>query len=207
MADQTLNSLLAFPIHPPNPQHTEQEYNNLARKHQESCAKQQHDRLSGTAKNGESFLEVRESPDSRLLGSHFVQLLNPAIHSISYLHVLLAHVIGPNSKGKSTNISNTFGPGGPLWVAMSMFMEQFDPIQIRYSGQDMRKLIEVTFTAATESKQVCSIPGHPPESPGLTEPARSSHCPPQERHSPDRSLELHIHVLSPLPARVVLASR
>lgn len=83
------------------------------------------------------------------------KLLNPAINTISYLHVLLAHIVGSGPKGKALSLSNGFASGKPLWQAMSKFMDHFDPIQIRYSGQEIRRLIEIIYYAGIEGQQVC----------------------------------------------------
>lgn len=42
---------------------------------------------------------------------------------------------------------------------MMEFMERFDPIQIRYGGNEIRRLIELTAVRADQLRQVCQDPG------------------------------------------------
>ena len=53
----------------------------------------------------------------------------------------------------------TFPPGGHLWQKMLVFMERFDPVQVRYLGHDWRRLIETVARAAElSSNRLIAIP-------------------------------------------------
>ncbi|KAL9129144.1 MAG: hypothetical protein Q9217_002319 [Psora testacea] len=57
-------------------------------------------------------------------------------------------VLDTGSKQKSQTISEAFTPGLPLWQKVLNFMDLFDPVQIRYGGHEIRRLIEVTAQRA-----------------------------------------------------------
>ena len=92
--------------------------------------------------------------DGRLLS----QILNPTLHTLPFLYVLLAHINGPQG-GKQTvgSQAKALSPGGQLWAKMEEFMERFDPVQIRYAGNLFPGLINVVVHSARIASKVRSI--------------------------------------------------
>lgn len=39
-------------------------------------------------------------------------------------------------------------PGGRLWSKALLFLKTFDPVQVRYAGQEWRRLVELVAKAA-----------------------------------------------------------
>ena len=81
------------------------------------------------------------------------QILNPSINSISYLRVLISLALVSSNK-KGFDISEAYQPGSLLWAKALDFIDHFDPVQIRYSGQEMRYLIEATAESAMHHRKV-----------------------------------------------------
>ncbi|OCK79465.1 hypothetical protein K432DRAFT_330100 [Lepidopterella palustris CBS 459.81] len=74
-----------------------------------------------------------------------LEILNPAVNTIAYCCALLARIQSCGEHPKTPkHIPDTFRPGGPLWRKLVEFLETFDPVQIRYIGQDWRRLLEYT---------------------------------------------------------------
>ncbi|KAL8966631.1 MAG: hypothetical protein Q9183_003282 [Haloplaca sp. 2 TL-2023] len=69
-----------------------------------------------------------------------LDILNPAINTLPYLYTLLAHIL----KGKP----NHMPIGDQLWMKALVFLDSFDPVQIRYVGFDFRKLLTLIRDAA-----------------------------------------------------------
>ncbi|KAF2000546.1 hypothetical protein P154DRAFT_522452 [Amniculicola lignicola CBS 123094] len=71
------------------------------------------------------------------------ELLDPTTNSIAYIYALLAR-IGTATDGfkLSKGISDQVRPGGSLWNRMVIFVDSFDPIQIRYAGNAWRRLLD-----------------------------------------------------------------
>lgn len=42
------------------------------------------------------------------------------------------------------NVPDSLQPGGPLWNKLVLFLETFDPVQMRYAGHEWRKLVDLT---------------------------------------------------------------
>ena len=78
----------------------------------------------------------------------FEQIVDPSINTITYLYVLLAEINTPGGKQKVGNTSDGFKPGAKLWQRMLDFMERFDPVQIRYAGNELRRLMDITALKA-----------------------------------------------------------
>lgn len=78
------------------------------------------------------------------------------VNTLPYLHALLAHI--NNSQGKSVNTApnRALLPGGRLWEPMLKFMENFDPVQIRYSGPEFEQLVKALEFTARKSSMVGS---------------------------------------------------
>ncbi|MCJ1225691.1 hypothetical protein MMC12_002340 [Toensbergia leucococca] len=86
-------------------------------------------------------------------GGDLLDILNPSINTLPYLHTILAHI-----RGKERGVlaypalCKAFPPSGSLWAKMLEFMEHFDPIQIRYAGPELRCLIEYVAIVARAFK-------------------------------------------------------
>ncbi|KAG8532483.1 uncharacterized protein KY384_002360 [Bacidia gigantensis] len=156
--DAHVTLLFSFPPHPPpNPPLTDAEYDKQARNFTHSIQKIPLSKLTGSVSGG-SLLDVRlPKPSHSCKVLIAAQILNPAINSISYSHVLLAHIIDPSVKGKNAPaIHDAFAPGTPLWQKMLDFMSHFDPVQIRYAGSDVRTIIETTNHKALLAQEPAS---------------------------------------------------
>ena len=46
-------------------------------------------------------------------------------------------------------------PGGSLWNKLVLFLESFDPVQMRYAGHEWRKLIDYVEQIARATGTVC----------------------------------------------------
>jgi hypothetical protein len=62
--------------------------------------------------------------------------------------VLIAQINNSSGKQKADSTSDLYKPGTQLWLKMMLFMGDFDPIQIRYVGNEFRNLIEKTALKA-----------------------------------------------------------
>lgn len=82
------------------------------------------------------------------------QIIDPSKNTLPYLYTLLAHICVSTGKQKSSTISDAFSPGSTLWQKMLDFMESFDGRQIRYAGNELRRLIEATALKAQRVSQV-----------------------------------------------------
>ncbi|GFG13952.1 conserved hypothetical protein [Aspergillus udagawae] len=74
--------------------------------------------------------------------------LNPSLHSVAYLFVFHARV-----KVLGERLPKDVQPGGHLWKRAIEFLNVFDPIQVRYAGQEWRRLIELVANAAQASSK------------------------------------------------------
>ena len=45
-------------------------------------------------------------------------------------------------------------PGGALWNKLVLFLETFDPVQMRYAGMEWRKLVEFVEYIARSAESV-----------------------------------------------------
>ena len=84
------------------------------------------------------------------------QVLDASVNSIAYLTVLSARL--KSYAGKSS-ISDFVVPiNCHEWKRIVFFLNKFDPVQIRYIGQDWRSLLECLYTSAVAQDNVSSIP-------------------------------------------------
>lgn len=54
-------------------------------------------------------------------------------------------------------------PGGDLWKRAIEFLRVFNPIQVRYAGQEWRRLVELVANAAqaaSKARRLLSLPTH-----------------------------------------------
>ncbi|KAH4203988.1 hypothetical protein HBH96_000730 [Parastagonospora nodorum] len=68
-------------------------------------------------------------------------VLNPSVNSIAYAFALRQRISATIDK---KNIPDSLKPGGALWNKLVLWLETFDPVQMRYAGLEWRKLVEVT---------------------------------------------------------------
>ena len=57
-------------------------------------------------------------------------------------------------KKTATTKSGALSPGSPLWAKTVSFIEQFDPVQIRYGGSEFRRLVEII---AKSVQSACTV--------------------------------------------------
>ncbi|KZM25342.1 hypothetical protein ST47_g3537 [Ascochyta rabiei] len=66
-------------------------------------------------------------------------ILNPAVHSIAYAFAL-RHRIAAAVDKKSP--PDSVQPGGALWNKAVLFLETFDPVQMRYAGHEWKRVVD-----------------------------------------------------------------
>jgi COP9 signalosome complex subunit 3 len=76
-------------------------------------------------------------------------VINPALNSVPYVFVLLANITA--FQNQSSNALD----GAILWDKIVTFLENFDPIQIRYVGLEFRQVVIAAANLARRSQQVC----------------------------------------------------
>ncbi|KAL4877932.1 hypothetical protein BJY04DRAFT_122138 [Aspergillus karnatakaensis] len=77
----------------------------------------------------------------------YLEAINPAIHSVSFLY-LLRFEIHQVQKRTKRNTPDDLLPGGTLWKQAVRFLRSFDPVQVRYAGHEWRQLVELVASAA-----------------------------------------------------------
>jgi COP9 signalosome complex subunit 3 len=78
------------------------------------------------------------------------QILNPSVNSIAYAFALRHRISAAVDKQSSDAV-----PGGALWNKLVLFLETFDPVQMRYAGQEYRKLVDYAESLARNVGSVC----------------------------------------------------
>ncbi|MCJ1452493.1 hypothetical protein MMC28_002836 [Mycoblastus sanguinarius] len=131
--DALLPLLLAFPPHPPP---------------QTPLPDAEYDKQIKTLVQTLSAIPASKLTTGVPNGGDLLSILDPSINTLPYLFVLLAHIGGSSGKQKAGTISEAFAPGSLLWQKMLDFVERFDPVQIRYSGNEFRRLVELVVTKA-----------------------------------------------------------
>ncbi|KAL2049655.1 hypothetical protein ABVK25_010115 [Lepraria finkii] len=81
-------------------------------------------------------------------GGDLLDIIDPSVNTISYLYVLLAQINSPSGKQKAGSTSDSYAPVTLLWLKTLEFMERFDHIQIRYVGNEFRRLVEMMAAKA-----------------------------------------------------------
>ncbi|KAF2711703.1 hypothetical protein K504DRAFT_475490 [Pleomassaria siparia CBS 279.74] len=78
-----------------------------------------------------------------------LDMLSPSVNTIGYLFTLRVRIAAQAENPKSQkNIPETLRPGGTLWNKTVEFLENADPVQLRYVGAEWRKLVEQVETIA-----------------------------------------------------------
>ncbi|MCJ1397889.1 hypothetical protein MMC11_001085 [Xylographa trunciseda] len=143
--DDLLPQLLSFPPHPPPLQKlSSHEYNRLIK----ALVQLLHQTMPSQLVKGVAG------------GGDLLDILDPAINTLPYLHTLLAHIGGTQDEQQSGNaLLKIFPPGGHLWQKMLDFVERFDPIQVRYVGHEWRRLLEkIARVGLLSNKPSVAIP-------------------------------------------------
>ncbi|KAL5120948.1 hypothetical protein ACEQ8H_001136 [Pleosporales sp. CAS-2024a] len=77
-----------------------------------------------------------------------LSVLNPAVNSIAYAFALRHRIQATMDK---TNMPDALQPGGALWDKLVLWLETFDPIQMRYAGAEWKRLVDSTEQIARAS--------------------------------------------------------
>jgi COP9 signalosome complex subunit 3 len=84
------------------------------------------------------------------------QILDPSTQSLAYLHILYAHIEAARSASKAS--SGSLPPaillGGRLWPRIVAFLQSFDPIQVRYAGNQFRFVVDIVSYGARQTGHV-----------------------------------------------------
>ncbi|EDN11007.1 predicted protein [Histoplasma mississippiense (nom. inval.)] len=76
-----------------------------------------------------------------------LELLDPSTQTLAYLFVLLSHYQVSQEKTKES-LPAKWLPGGEIWRKSVALLEVFDPIQVRYAGQEWRSLVDMVAKSA-----------------------------------------------------------
>ncbi|KAF9694984.1 hypothetical protein EKO04_006739 [Ascochyta lentis] len=68
-----------------------------------------------------------------------LEVLNPAVNSIAYAFALRHRIAAAVDKKPPPD---SVQPGGALWNKTVLFLETFDAVQIRYAGQEWKKVVD-----------------------------------------------------------------
>jgi COP9 signalosome complex subunit 3 len=77
-----------------------------------------------------------------------MQRINPALNTVSYVYVMLAHITAAQKGGKGLGWEK-------LWSKIENFLEAFDGRQIRYLGKEFTHIIDVVIKFARLTDKVC----------------------------------------------------
>jgi COP9 signalosome complex subunit 3 len=81
------------------------------------------------------------------VANEFTKVINPAINTVPYIYILLAHINAAQKGNKGVNWDT-------LWAKIANFLETFDGRQIRYLGKEFTQIIETAVTLARSNNQV-----------------------------------------------------
>ena len=76
-------------------------------------------------------------------------MLNPTTNAIAYAYTLRHRIEAAHKKS-----TDQLQPGSPLWNALVLFLESFDPVQMRYAGDQWRKLVDYIEQIARNANAV-----------------------------------------------------
>jgi hypothetical protein len=113
-------------------------------------------------------------------------------NSIAYAFALRQRIYATIDK---KNIPDNLKPGGALWNKLVLWLETFDPVQMRYAGQEWKKLVEVTEQIARATGSVCLMVGISCER-KLTMTAWSRYRANTVSNDPTRPHDGHLHIYS-----------
>jgi len=72
------------------------------------------------------------------------------VNSIAYAFALRHRIA---AFGRS--IPETFRPGGDSWNKLVLWLETFEPVQMRYAGNEYRRLVDYVEQIARATDSVC----------------------------------------------------
>ena len=83
------------------------------------------------------------------------------MHTLSYLFILHSNIA--TARGKSNKSwPKELLPGSEIWSRLTLFLKTFDPVLVRYAGQEWRQLVELTARSAeavSKARRTGSLPG------------------------------------------------
>jgi hypothetical protein len=84
------------------------------------------------------------------------QILDPSIQSLAYVHILHAHIEAARAASKlpRRNLAPAALLGGRLWPRIVALLQGFDPIQVRYAGNQFRFIVEVVSYGVRQTGHV-----------------------------------------------------
>lgn len=157
--DKLLPLLLSFPVHPPPIQPlSDEQYDESIKLQVKNIKKLSGKTLLQETSGGEDILNVGSHHSNFVLLTNFLQIINPALNSIPYAFALLARVNEVQSALKS--VQNNTPPVDllPLWEKIVLFLENFDPRQVRYLGAETLEIITIVAALARHLGQVLANP-------------------------------------------------
>lgn len=83
------------------------------------------------------------------------------MNSLSYLFLLLSKIESACGKSfkSAKSIPESVKSGSALSAQIDLFLRNFDPVQVRYSGAEWRRLIEHVAQVASATEQVDNSEG------------------------------------------------
>ncbi|KAF4625807.1 hypothetical protein G7Y89_g12357 [Cudoniella acicularis] len=132
--DDLLPKLLSFPPHPPPP-------NGISDLQYDEGIKTQ-------------ISTIKNIPDSKLLqqtsgGENVLDIINPALNTVPYAAVLIAHIKAMHTGNKSIDLDT-------IWEKILGFLGNFDPRQIRYLGSELSHIIDSTVSISRRHNQAAT---------------------------------------------------
>ena len=99
-------------------------------------------------------LQVIQSARVTELRSLVTQALDPTLHTIPYLFIVNAAAESATASGKAAprQLPPALLPEGALWPYMTQLLLVFDPIQVRYAGELLLKIIGLVVKGAEQSR-------------------------------------------------------
>ncbi|OAX83819.1 hypothetical protein ACJ72_01820 [Emergomyces africanus] len=104
------------------------------------------------------YSELKRIPAHKLAADipgkgNLLELLDPGRQTLGYLFVLLSHYQVSQENTKES-FPTAWLPGGQIWLKSVALLKMFDPLQIRYAGQEWRGLVEMV----AKSSKIASRP-------------------------------------------------
>lgn len=97
--------------------------------------------ITAVGKIGDKSL-LQQTPS----GASALDIINPALNTVSYVYVLLAHINAAQKGGKGLGWEK-------VWGRIESFLESFDARQIRYLGKEFTHIIDVALKYARSTNQ------------------------------------------------------
>ena len=78
-------------------------------------------------------------------------MINPSLNTVPYVFTLLANIDA--FQNEALNALD----GEILWLKIVMFLERFDPRQVRYVGSEFSQVVTAAANLARRAQQVCVL--------------------------------------------------